>query len=65
MIHEIKRIGIKSKILLESMKLDEYGELLTTYTPFHAENNEGLPLTNEVREYIDNFMDVTCPNSLQ
>jgi hypothetical protein len=37
---------------------DEYGELLTTYTPFHAENNEGLPLTNEVREYIDNFMDM-------
>jgi len=37
---------------------DEYGELLTTYTPFHAENNEGLPLTNEVRDYIDNFMDM-------
>ena len=37
---------------------DEYGELLTTYTPFHAENNEGLPLTNEVREYIDNFMNM-------
>ena len=37
---------------------DEYGELLTTYTPFHAENNEGLPLTDEVREYIDNFMDM-------
>jgi hypothetical protein len=37
---------------------DEYGELLTTYTPFHAENNEGLPLTNEVRDYIDNFMNM-------
>jgi len=28
------------------------------FTPFHVEGDEGLPLTDEVREYIDNFMDM-------
>ena len=28
------------------------------FTPYHVEGDEGLPLTDEVREYIDNFMDM-------
>ena len=48
---------------------DENGEveLRPLFTPYHIEHNEeppiiddneGLPLTDEVREYIDNFMDM-------
>ena len=33
-------------------------ELRPMFTPFYVEGDEGLPLTNEVRDYIDNFMDM-------
>lgn len=37
---------------------EEGVELRPMFTPFHVEGDEGLPLTDEVREYIDNFMDM-------
>lgn len=37
---------------------EEGGELRPLFTPYHVENDEGLPLTDEVRQYIDNFMDM-------
>lgn len=36
---------------------EEGGGLRPLFTPYHIENDEGLPLTDEIREYIDNFID--------